>query len=108
MTTKELQKLYTRYNKKFFDGKLPDTVPITLVDMSATDKGGLCTTYSEPGLTIHSIHLDSTFKEYDSLLRFFLLHEMVHVKLHPYGDHGQEFDDEMMRLAFRGAFRGIW
>lgn len=108
MTEKELRKLYVRYNKLYFDGKLPDTVPIQLVDMSQTDKAGLCTTYQEPGLILHSIHLDSTFKNYDPLLKFFLLHEMAHVKLHPYAEHGQEFDDEMFRLASRGAFKGLW
>jgi hypothetical protein len=108
MTNKELAKLYKKYNTKYFDGKLPAEIPVQLIDMSATDKGGLCTTYSEPGLVIHSIHLDSTFKDYDQLLKFFLLHEMVHVKLHPDDGHEQTFDDEMMRLAFRGAFKGIW
>lgn len=107
MTEKQLNSLYKRYNRKYFDGKLPAEVPIKFVDMSATNQGGLCTTVASDGLVLNVIYLDSTFKEYDNLLKFFLLHEMVHCKL-PANDHGKEFDDEMMRLAFRGAFHGLW
>lgn len=114
MTEKELAKLYTRYNKKYFDGKLPDTIPVVFVDMSKTENGGLCTTYHEQGLVpLHTIYLDSTFKEYNTLLKMFLLHEMAHAKLYPSGAHDdgkeeQAFDEEMMRLAFRGALHKIW
>lgn len=111
MTEKNLQALYRRYNKKYFDGKLPAEVPVKFVDMSTTDQGGLCTTINSEGLTLHVIYLDSTFKDYDNLLKFFLLHECVHIKVpcvEGEDPHGQAFDDEMMRLAFRGAFHGLW
>src|SRR5208282_4587075 len=104
MTEKELAKLYTRYNKKHFDAKLPQEIPIKLIDMSSTDDGGLHTGLQYHGLRLDNIYLDSTFKEYGTLLRFFLLHEMAHAKLFPQPEgtdpHGQEFDDEMIRLAF--------
>jgi hypothetical protein len=111
MTTKQLQKLYAQYNKKYFDSKLPAEIPISFVDMSQTDKAGLHICYQEPGMTIHAIHLDSTFKEYDTLLKFFLLHECCHVSLFPReaeDPHGQLFDEEMARIMIRGAFHGIW
>jgi predicted SprT family Zn-dependent metalloprotease len=112
MTEKELTRLYTRYNKKYFDGKLPQEIPIKLIDMSKTENGGLHTGIDYHGLRLDNIYLDSTFKGYDALLKFFLLHEMAHAKLFPQPDgadpHGQQFDDEMMRLAFRGAFKGLW
>lgn len=111
MTEKALQSLYRRYNKKFFDGKLPADIPIKFVDMSATNQGGLCTTVASEGLVLHVIYLDSTFREYDNLLKLFLLHEMVHVQipaLDGQDPHGKEFDDGMMRLCFRGALKGLW
>lgn len=107
MTEKKLLSLYKQYNKKYFDGRLPAEVPIKFVDMSATDHCGLTTMFSEPGLSLSVIYLDSTFRDHDILNKFSLLHEMVHIKV-PLAEHGQEFDDEMIRLAFRGAFRGIW
>lgn len=40
--------------------------------------------------------------------RIYLLHEMVHLKLSPYGEHGPRFEAEMLRLANEGAFVGLW
>lgn len=111
MTERKLQSLYKQYNRKYFDGKLPAEVPVKFIDMSETDMGGLCTTIASGGLVLHVIYLDSNFKDYDNILKFFLLHEMVHIKV-PVIDgqdpHNKEFDDEMIRLAFRGAFHTIW
>jgi hypothetical protein len=107
MTEKQVQSLYKKYNQKFFDGKLPAEVPVKFVDMASTDYCGLTTMFSEPGLTLQVIYLDTKLKAHTNLLKFTLLHEMVHIKA-PSAEHGQDFDDEMMRLAFRGAFKGIW
>ena len=107
MTERQVLAQYRRYNKRFFDGKLPAEVPIQFVDMSKTDYCGLTTQLIEPGLSLHSIYLDTKLKDHTNLLRMTLLHEMVHVKL-PHAEHGKEFEDEMIRLAFRGAFKGIW
>lgn len=110
MTESSLKKYYSRYNKLYFDNKLPAGIPITFIDMGETPNGGVYLCYQEPGLRIDSIHLDKNFKEYDALLKWFLLHEMAHLKLYPNeGEpHGQVFDEEMMRLAFRGAFHKLW
>jgi len=111
MTEKQLTALYKRYNKKYFDNELPAEVPVRLVDMGNTNSCGLTTLFAEPGLSLHTIYLDSNLVEHDVFLKFTLLHEMVHVKQRPSDNenaHGQKFDEEMLRLAFRGAFRGIW
>lgn len=112
MTENQVLSSYRRYNKKYFDGKLPHDIPVKFVDMSATSMCGLSTMVATDGLILQAIYLDVRLKDWDNLLRFSLLHEMCHVKLHPTSTaedaHGAEFDDEMMRLAFRGAFKGIW
>jgi hypothetical protein len=107
MTINKVLGYYRRYNKKYFDSKLPAEVPIHFVDMSATDYCGLTTQLMEPGLSLQSIYLDNKLKDHQNLLLMTLLHEMVHVKL-PQAEHGKDFEDEMIRLAFRGAFKGIW
>lgn len=109
MTEKELVKCYTRFNKKYFGGKLPDTIPIVLTDMSKTDDVGMCTTFHGQGLSpLHTIYLDKNLQEYDTVLKLSLLHELCHVKLYPYGGHGEEFDAEMVKLAFKNAFHDLW
>ena len=37
-----------------------------------------------------------------------LLHEMAHIKLHPYRKHGKRFNAEMLKLAEAGAFNDLW
>ena len=110
MTIKQLQATYRRFNKKWFDNRLPAAIGITFEDMTATPYAGLCTTYTEPGLTIHSIHLNSYFKDCEKLLEFFLIHEMAHMAAHPNEKvpHDQAFQDQMHILAARGALKELW
>lgn len=79
-------------------------------DMSQTCHAGMATTYEEPGLKIHSIHLDKKFQSYDKLVEFFLIHEMAHVAAYPNEKtpHDRAFQEEMIKLAFRGALKDLW
>lgn len=112
MTEKQVLACYRRYNKRFFDGKLPHDIPIKYVEVPKNSFCGLTTMVAVDGLVLQCIYLDKALRDRDSLIKFSLLHEMVHVKLHPTSTavdaHGKEFDDEMMRLAFRGAFHNLW
>lgn len=110
MTIRQLHGWYKRYNKKYFDGRLPAEIAMSYEDMSASPNGGLCTTYSEPGLLIHTIHLDKRFQDCDQLVKFFLIHEMAHMAAYPNekAAHDQAFQDEMIKLAFRGALKDLW
>ena len=71
---------------------------------------GLCTTYDQPGLVIHSIHLAKKYEADDKLLEFFLIHEMAHMAAYPNEKvpHDQAFQDQMHILAARGALRDLW
>lgn len=108
MTQTELTRLYARYNKKFFDNKLPAESPIVLVDFQGTSDEGWCVSHAEQGVAVHTICLDKNLKDRPNVLKNQLLHEMIHVKLHPYGEHDQIFYDEVGRLVLRGALKGIW
>lgn len=110
MTIKQLHRLYARFNKKWFDGRLPAQVAMSFEDMDASGNAGLCTTYTEGPLTIHSIHLDKRFQDCDRLLEWFLIHEMAHIAAHPNEKipHDQAFQDQMMVLAGRGALWDLW
>lgn len=110
MTIKQLRNLYARYNKKWFDGRLPAELALSFEDMDASGNAGLCATYQQPGLTIHSIHLDRRFQDCDKLLAFFLIHEMAHLAVYPNERvaHDQAFQDQMHILAARGALRDLW
>lgn len=110
MTIKQLQQTYRRFNKKWFDNRLPAEIAMSFEDMTTTPNAGLCTTYQEPGLIIHTIHLDKYFQNYDRLLEFFLIHEMAHIAAYPNEKtpHDQAFQDQMQILAARGALRNLW
>lgn len=110
MTIKQLHKVYAQYNKKWFGGRLPQEIAMSFEDMAQTPNGGLCTTYQEPGLIIHSIHLDKQFQNCDNLVKFFLIHEMSHMAAYPNEKtpHDQSFQDQMILLAFKGALKDLW
>lgn len=107
-----LQTIYRTYNRKYFDGELPDiTVGFNdeLVGMYATLAVNVWTS-EEDGLehTVLQIHIDPKRHAGSEQERMTLLHEMCHVKLLPWRHHGKKFEEEMMRLAMRGAFKGLW
>lgn len=111
---RNLERIYRTYNRKYFDGKLPDDTQIFWNDeITETDKPKELT----HGLTIQ-------FEDEETKHRFFmiyinpnvtamgvtrmtLLHEMCHVSLGT-GRHGKRFEEEMKRIASRDAFKGLW
>jgi hypothetical protein len=102
----DLRMLYLHLNKKYFSNKLPKDMPVRF----AATPVNLGTT------VIHTQTFRPLFIKISKKLRFSrrlsegtLLHEMVHVK-HPErrGCKDVAFEKEMMALARKGAFRGIW
>jgi hypothetical protein len=106
---KRLRKLYARYNKEFFDSELPVEVQVGWNDDPATSYGfTLCIDDDETDHVAFQIHLNKAIQVSYEQTRLTLLHEMAHVKLHPYTKHGKKFQEEMKRLAGRDAFEGLW
>lgn len=97
-----LRHWYRLYNNRYFNGELPETIDIFFARLRMCK--GDCD-IDQGGEFIVRIHYRQ--KHYRTT-RFTLLHEMVHVKLNPYGGHGPVFDKEMLRLATAGAFRRLW
>ena len=107
-----LKSLYNKYNRQFFDGKLPDI----LVGYATTKqfkkhrvKKGTCAftsfdndLHTKPtAIVVH--HFDGKSMLY---VKADLLHEMVHVSK-PRAEHGKVFKKEMSRIISLGAFDNI-
>jgi len=102
---------YARFNKLYWDNRLPKDVPVGWCENLREGDAIACTVAAYDEITEHTaflIYLDPTFREYNKLSKFNLLHEMCHVALHPYHQHGKKFDEEMLRIAQRGAFSHLW
>lgn len=105
-----LQRIFTRYNKKYFSGKLghtqvgwnealSDTLAMAVTVTSVDDTVNSIT---------HTIQIDPELRMYAPVVKLTLLHEMCHVKLYPYLKHGKRFDAEMLHLAIKGGMDGLW
>jgi hypothetical protein len=111
---RNLERIYRTYNKKFFDGTLPADTRVWWVRIKEADEK--CCVHGvtlglEDNETKHlsfEIFINPDTHVDKSQLRMTLLHEMAHVKLYPYLGHGKRFEEEMTRLALRGAMKGLW
>ena len=103
MTNKDLRRLYSFYNTKWFDGKLPEIT----VHFGDIEKGCLGDTEfigNDPVI----ITIARNIKTWNRLVRSVLIHEMCHVSLPVRIVHGPRFEARMRELAARGAFTGLW
>lgn len=102
----KLQKYFRLYNKKYFDDALPEPV-LRWAEMK--DFGHY---YSEivDDQERHIIEFGKWSAANNSIWRFTLLHELVHLKLRnkKCTHHGRLFQKEMKRLAANGAFAKLW
>lgn len=113
MTNLEIQKLFRRYNNIYFGGKLPKhRVYFSYAPIKRRSLGLWF------GMQ-KWIEIYTGIRDYPSIVKSTLLHEMCHIKLAMNGkdktwqeinanDHGPEFEKEMLRLAKKGAFKGLW
>jgi hypothetical protein len=103
MNNKQLRFWYRRYNKKWFQNKLPE---ITL-RFAKPDKNWLGDTVFL-GTDPEYIAISKEIKNWNRVVRMILLHEMVHVSLPVRITHGLRFEARMRSLARRKAFSGLW
>jgi len=96
-THRRLQRLFQRYNVKFWAGKLPQ---VKLVAADYSNDGGELGAYFPRALRI-VIHAEGCAT--DRKVRDVLLHEMCHVAVGREAGHGPKFNDEVMRLYLKGA-----
>lgn len=95
----ELRRAYAFYNKRYFEGQLPDKM---VVKWSRSLKGYGC--FNDNG-----IRLAYWMKSHWMLWNITLLHEMAHVATDSEkAEHGPRWNREMHRLARIGAFDKLW
>ncbi len=110
-----LQRLYAKFNKQYFNNKLPSLVvgyrssryfKKYYPHSKASEMRTVAVTeFHKPTKDPIAIYLDKIYCNRD----LDLLHEMVHVKLgFDEEAHGEKFDREMLRLAKAGAFHNVW
>lgn len=104
LSDKQLLRWYREYNRKWFSAALPEDIDILFapVDDCTVAKLNDCDVQNYV-LQINPRYLVDT-----CMVRMTLLHEMAHIKLWPYKAHGVRFQQEMLRLAKAGAFKGLW
>lgn len=100
----ELQFFYRRYNKEYFNNRLPDVDEVTVRYGVINAIGQQCG---------FEIIINKKFRKYPSICLATLLHEQVHLLLdedesHNTEPHGRKFQKEMRRLARIGAFDHVW
>ena len=97
----QLKRIYTKYNRLYFENSLPDA----FVWWEPTASAYANCIFEED---VWKIRLSPSTAGWSAITKWSLLHEMVHIKLHPYRKHGKKFNAEMLRLAQMGAFNDIW
>lgn len=109
-TAPKLKARYNHYNKRYFNGRLPDGVTVGWSDsLWRTGVLGQVDGYSDGSFEIRIARELARFPVVSELV---LLHETTHVALyergHYRGGHGNKFQREMLRLARAGALRFLW
>lgn len=97
----QLKRWYAKYNRLYFEEKLPNAS----VWWEPTAGAYADCDLLEGGWRIR---VNPSISGWVAMAKWSLLHEMVHIKLHPYRKHGKKFNAEMLRLAEIGAFNDIW
>ena len=116
---------FCSYNKKYFGNRLPETLICWSIMKPNSDGdtpigrqlrpckiryrvvGKKWTIFKNDRPTI-LISNDLRTRNWESIARWTLLHEMCHLALPIKLVHGPRFHKEMLRLAKRGAFKGLW
>jgi hypothetical protein len=108
-----LRRWYLKFNDQWFGAALPYDLEV----FWEPARGALGDTCELRGAYIDGrdtgkpemlIRIDPTLRFSSAMAQMTLLHEMVHVKLHPHMAHGKRFNAEMLKLATFGAFNGRW
>lgn len=98
----QLKRWYLRYNRLYFAAQLPTDAQIWW----EVPRGA----YADCDLVqgVWRIRINPSLAGWPQLAKLTLLHELVHLKLHPYQRHGRKFNSEMLRLAEAGALDDLW
>ncbi|MGA2886143.1 MAG: SprT-like domain-containing protein [Halobacteriota archaeon] len=105
---RQLKLAYNQYNKKFWNGELPDAVTI----WEPTAKcDAICCPVFEVADGVFEIKIDPALKGEPCYWRIVLLHEMCHVAIwrqHLKHQHGRPFQEEKNCIYAMGALKNLW
>ena len=103
-----LKRMYSRFNRTYFNGELPETTLVWWEPCSDAD-GRTESPENDPASLV--IKLDPSLYSHGRLTKLVLLHEMVHVLMWARGarveDHGRLFDAEIQRLTEYREYRKL-
>ena len=103
----ELELYYQACNERYFGNGLPKDVIIYWDASMDVDELATMSLSQITEQFVVRVSLNLQFSQ--TLTRMVLLQEMVHIKLwNVTQGHGKPFQDEMLSLAKRGAFEGLW
>lgn len=114
-----LKQWFREYNRRYFGNRLPDTLVCWVelkgsygrqfrrrtVRYRVTNGKWKMFKSDRPMIFISAVLLR---KDWVSVARSTLLHEMVHLSLPLRINHGPRFQAGMLRIAKAGAFKGLW
>ena len=101
---RQLKIAYNCYNRKYWNGELPDAVIIW--EPYPKCDGVTCPIF-EVADGCFEIKVDPAYKGSPCYFRIVLLHEMCHVAIwrrHPKHKHGETFKNEVRRIFALGAY----
>ena len=105
-TSAALADAFATYNQLYFADRLPY---VTLVGWSADLGEEPAVAIFDPATKRYAIFVNDRLRWSPELARLMLLHEMVHVAHWDYAnDDDPRFQAAMLRLANRGALKGLW
>jgi len=107
-TNQQLKSWYDVFNEEYFSDQLPKDTFINWADLHEEHAMAL-TRHLGDGHWV--IRMDRGTNTTERVVEMTILHESCHVSVGPHAefdDHGSKFQNCMMGLALRGAFRDIW
>jgi hypothetical protein len=104
----ELKRWYRTFRHRFFTNKLPEAKEIEIFYDDMPGLQAECDDLDMPHNEDFIVRINRIWKDHPEIAKLWLFHEMAHMHLWPYSDHGKPFQDEMKRLALADAFKRIW
>lgn len=104
LSHKVLRRAYLRFNAKWFDGRLPESMEVLFTPLDGETHA--CCILDRASGAVESIKIDPMYAVCIHLWKQSLLHEMAHVASGDY-THGARFNKEISRLFKAGAYRGL-
>src|SRR3990167_935934 len=104
------RQLFNKLNRRYFNNRIPKPGAVAFVEKRRLPRAHAQTHFCHHGSRVKEvayIHIRDTCLCEKCVTRY-MLHEMVHLKNPHNNGHGKWFEDEMLKLVRRGAYRRIW